>query len=142
MKPPPHFFLLFISMLAVACYPSTVGKYPTESKEKVAKEAVDTLYTFPLHKADSITVRLRIDSTRINVMQVSTGQTIDLSDTYRPVEAFKLEVIDLNFDGYNDLRILNNEGATGNNWYDTWVYNQKTKTFVKNQFLSQTQVWW
>jgi hypothetical protein len=137
MKVTPHFFLLFISLLAVSCYPSAVGKYPADSKEKVAKEEVDTRYTFPLHQADSITVRLRIDSTRINAISLSTGQTLDLSDTYRPVELIKLEAIDLNFDGYNDLRILNNEGATGNSWYDTWLYNQKTKKLVKNQFLSQ-----
>ena len=137
MKTPPHFLLLFISLISVSCYPSAVGKYPADSKEKVAEEEVDTLYTFPLHQADTITMRLRIDSTMVNAMQLSTGQTIDLSDVYRPVEVFKLEAIDLNFDGYNDLRILNNEGATGNNWYDTWLYNQKTKKFVKNQFLTQ-----
>ena len=125
-------------MLVVACYPSAVGKYPADSKEKVAdEEVINTVYTFPLHQADSITVRLEIDSSIVSAMQVSTGQTIDLTDTKRPVEAFKLEAIDLNFDGYNDLRILNNEGATGNNWYDTLLYNQKTKKFIKNQFLSQ-----
>lgn len=71
-------------------------------------------------------------------MQLSSGQTIDLSDTNRPLALVKLEAIDLNFDGYNDLRILTNEGATGNSWYDTWLYNQKTKTFVKNELLSQS----
>jgi hypothetical protein len=135
MKPPPQFFLIFISLICVSCYPSTVGKYPADRKERVA---VDTLYTFPLHQADSITVRLQIDSSIVSAIELSSKQTIDLSEMNHPVEAFKLGAIDLNFDGYNDLRILNNEGATGNNWYDTWLYNQKTKTFVKNQFLTQS----
>jgi hypothetical protein len=130
------FKFVFFSILQF-CFACQSNQSPSAWNEQTPTKAVDTLYTFPLHQADSITVRLEIDSYIVSAMQVSSGQTIDLSEMNHPVEVFKLEAIDLNFDGYNDLRILNNEGATGNNWYDTWLYNQKTKTFVKNQFLSQ-----
>jgi len=131
-----YFKCIFISILQF-CFACQSNQAPSTRNEQKSTKAVDTIHTFPLHQTDSITVRLRIDSARVNAMQLSSGQTIDLTDTKRPVEAFKLEAIDFNFDGYNDLRILNNEGATGNKWYYTWLYNQKTKTFVKNQFLTQ-----
>lgn len=47
-----------------------------------------------------------------------------------------LSAVDANFDGYNDLQILNNCGGTGNCSYDFFLYEPSTNQFVHNDFLS------
>ena len=42
----------------------------------------------------------------------------------------------MNFDGYHDLSILNNCGATGNCNYDVWLFNPQKNIFVENSELS------
>jgi hypothetical protein len=48
-----------------------------------------------------------------------------------------VEVVDINFDGYLDLRLLYNTGATGNNWYGTYLFNPSKGKFVYHKELSQ-----
>jgi hypothetical protein len=48
-----------------------------------------------------------------------------------------LAVVDANFDGYGDLQILDNCGATGNCSYNFYLYDPMTKQFVYNDFLSK-----
>jgi hypothetical protein len=45
-------------------------------------------------------------------------------------------LVDANFDGYRDLQILLQCGATGNCSYNFYVYDPKTQEFVYNTFLS------
>ncbi len=45
-------------------------------------------------------------------------------------------VVDANFDGYQDLRVLNECGATGNCTYNFYLYDPTTHQFVRNAFLS------
>ena len=47
-----------------------------------------------------------------------------------------LTPIDANFDGYKDLQILSNCGATGNCSYDFFLYDPVTSQFVHNEFLT------
>ncbi len=47
-----------------------------------------------------------------------------------------LTPVDANFDGYKDLQILSNCGATGNCSYDFFLYDPVTNQFVHNEFLS------
>jgi hypothetical protein len=47
-----------------------------------------------------------------------------------------LRAVDANFDGYRDLQLLSNCGATGNCSYDFYLYDPKTKQFVHNDFLT------
>jgi hypothetical protein len=47
-----------------------------------------------------------------------------------------LTLVDANFDGYMDLQILSNCGATGNCSYDFFLYDPVTHQFVHNEFLS------
>jgi hypothetical protein len=47
-----------------------------------------------------------------------------------------LIVVDANFDGYKDLQLLSNCGATGNCSYDFYLYDPKAQQFVHNEFLS------
>jgi hypothetical protein len=48
-----------------------------------------------------------------------------------------VEVVDINFDGYLDLRLLYNTGATGNNWYGTYLFNPSKGKFIYHKELSQ-----
>lgn len=45
-------------------------------------------------------------------------------------------VIDMNFDGYKDIRLLNLSGATGNKVYNFWLFDPSKNIFVKNEDLS------
>jgi hypothetical protein len=47
-----------------------------------------------------------------------------------------LAVVDADFDGYQDLQLLNQCGATGNCSYDFYIYDPKANQFVRNDFLS------
>jgi hypothetical protein len=51
-------------------------------------------------------------------------------------EFVKIEWIDWNFDGYKDLSILENAGATGNTSYSVWLFNPMNKKFEKNEYLN------
>jgi len=48
-----------------------------------------------------------------------------------------VEFVDMNFDGYLDLRLLYNTGATGNNWYATYLFNPSKGEFVYHEELSK-----
>jgi hypothetical protein len=48
----------------------------------------------------------------------------------------EVQLVDLNFDGYLDLRLLDNEGATGNNWYASFLYDPEKGKFIHNWHLS------
>jgi len=48
-----------------------------------------------------------------------------------------VEFVDINFDGYLDLRLLYNTGATGNNWYATYLFNPSIGEFVYHKELSK-----
>lgn len=48
-----------------------------------------------------------------------------------------VQMIDLNQDGYLDLRILYNAGATGNNWYATFLYDPDIGRFKYHEALSR-----
>ena len=74
-------------------------------------------------------------------------QKIVINDNYAdahfawPIGSFafndhEIQMVDMNFDGYLDLRLLDNEGATGNNWYATHLYNPSLKRFVYHRQLS------
>jgi hypothetical protein len=47
------------------------------------------------------------------------------------MDTMGLHVVDVNFDGYKDVIILNTfAGAHGNTWYDCWLWDTKTSSFV------------
>ena len=57
------------------------------------------------------------------------------------VESFEyngheVQLLDINLDGYLDLRILDNEGATGNNWFATYIYDPRLRKFRYHKALS------
>lgn len=50
------------------------------------------------------------------------------------MDTMGLHVSDVNFDGYKDVIILNSfGGAHSNTWYDCWLWNPETSSFVKSE---------
>jgi hypothetical protein len=50
------------------------------------------------------------------------------------MDTMGLHVVDVNFDGYKDVIILNNfAGAHGNTWYNCWLWDVKTSSFVTSK---------
>ncbi len=70
-----------------------------------------------------------------NIIQ-AIGSGIDPNAIAPATAQDVLGLPDMNFDGYNDLSILNNCGATGNCNYDIWLYNPQKNIFVENDDLS------
>lgn len=53
------------------------------------------------------------------------------------MDTMGLHVVDVNFDGYKDVIILNIfGGAHGNTWYDCWLWDNKTSEFVASESFS------
>jgi hypothetical protein len=70
------------------------------------------------------------------VVQTITGHVIDL-DALNPAGLDSaVQSVDANFDGYQDLELLNDCGATGNCDYDFYLYDPAQGRFVHNEFLS------
>lgn len=64
-------------------------------------------------------------------------QTIGLVQEMPALKAGAIEKIDMNFDGYRDIKSPGTCGATGNARYDIWLYNPKTGLFEFSEDLSQ-----
>lgn len=99
-------------------------------------------YRFKYHSSESLIINLELDTlnseTKVIGLKLSNGQELNLpSDYVRFLNQFQLEMLDLNFDGYKDIWVLNEGDATGNSWYDTWIYNKPKKQWLRNAFLSK-----
>ncbi len=54
------------------------------------------------------------------------------------MDTMGLHVVDVNFDGYKDVIILNNfSGAHANTWYDCWLWDVNTSSFVASESFAQ-----
>lgn len=80
----------------------------------------------------NIEIRKRNDT---QVIETIENETDPGAVTPRHAEDV-LAAVDANFDGYNDLQILNNCGGTGNCAYDFYLYDPAANEFVHNEFLS------
>jgi len=47
-----------------------------------------------------------------------------------PIYKDGFEVVDLNADGYKDIRLLGGKDRAGDRWYKSWLYNPNTKKYV------------
>jgi hypothetical protein len=83
-----------------------------------------------------------------NMSNAKRIQKIIINDNYEighfdwDVERFEyngreVQMVDMNFDGYLDLRILDNAGATGNNWYSSYIYDKPSRKFKLHYELSE-----
>jgi len=54
------------------------------------------------------------------------------------MDTMGLHVTDVNFDGYKDVIILNTfAGAHANTWYDCWLWDTKTSSFVESKSFAE-----
>jgi len=54
------------------------------------------------------------------------------------MDTMGLHVVDVNFDGYKDVIILNNfGGAHSNTWYDCWLWDSETAAFVESESFAE-----
>ena len=70
------------------------------------------------------------------LVQTITGHDVELGALYPARLNAELQSVDANFDGYQDLQLLNDCGATGNCDYDFYLYDPAHGRFVYNKFLS------
>lgn len=54
------------------------------------------------------------------------------------MDTMGLHIVDVNFDGYKDVIILNSfAGAHNNTWYNCWLWDPKTSSFVESESFSK-----
>jgi hypothetical protein len=86
---------------------------------------------------------------RIKIVNVSTGKLVQNIPAFWVVKeeygtiidlalhfANMIQLVDMNFDGYLDFRFLMNTGATGNNWYASFLYDPESGKFIFSRHLS------
>ncbi len=57
---------------------------------------------------------------------------------FQMMDTMGLHVVDVNFDGYKDVIILNNfHGAHSNSWYDCWLWDAMTSSFIYSKSFSE-----
>jgi hypothetical protein len=77
-------------------------------------------------------VRIEISAERDNSQsQILEVENVD--SPYQESEYFGID--DINFDGYQDIRLLAWWGVTGNKGYVYWIFNPQTGRFVENRDL-------
>jgi hypothetical protein len=126
-------FFLCLTIISYSCR--------TKSDVKRGVERYNTVFRFTNGFHDTVTATLNLDTIRDEVVVRSIGlsnnqKLIFLDSLPRNPHFFKFETIDLNFDGYQDIRTLRETGATGNVWHDTWLYLPLDHKWVYSQFLS------
>lgn len=140
---PKTLTLIFSSICCLSLLCSC--NHPKIEKKKIAiaapKKEYPTSYKFSYSPTDSIGITLKLDTVKSDIkvigLQLSNNQQFSiLEEDQMFLDDFRLEMVDLNFDGYKEIRALKSEGATGNNWFETWVYNAPKKKWIRNSFLS------
>jgi hypothetical protein len=79
-------------------------------------------------------VRVDFSDGRQQELQIDTSMILTWTEGGERYPYIRFE--DLNFDGSTDLLLFDNSGATGNVWYQVWLYNQQTKLFSYSKELS------
>jgi len=122
------------------------------NKGKVADERAQYIYKFKIHENfpivsakiqmenmpnesdDSYAVASRLIIREGN--KVLQESDIDNSECERALDTETyLTAEDVNFDGYQDLKLLCWRGATGNEGFKYWLYDHKSGTFIYNSSL-------
>ncbi len=70
--------------------------------------------------------------------KTSFDQVIGNSVYNEMMDTMGLHVVDVNFDGYKDVIILNDfSGAHGNTWYACWLWDPKISSFIESESFSR-----
>ncbi len=69
----------------------------------------------------------------------ASGDEVLGSPVYNQMmDTMGLHIVDVNFDGYKDVIILNDfSGAHGNTWYNCWLWDPKTSSFVESKSFAK-----
>jgi len=106
----------------IICHFMINDKLPTYTFEFKANVAQNTLERMTIKEYDTDTL---IQEARITM------------DSEPPAGLDVVSVEDFNFDGYQDLKIIDWWGATGNIGYTIWLFNPTTNTFIEHAGLSK-----
>jgi hypothetical protein len=71
---------------------------------------------------------IRVAFTNNQTQEIKVKGNVVLWQEGRARPYLKME--DVNFDGYADLHVFDNDGAGGNFWYSIWLYDKERKLFV------------
>lgn len=70
--------------------------------------------------------------------EISDGKKVGYYVLSEMMDTMGLHVTDVNFDGYKDVIILNMfGGAHGNTWYDCWLWDAETSSFVESKSFAE-----
>lgn len=100
---------------------------------------------FNIHKSlptYNFYLRGDVESNTIDQIEITKGignetfvQKLEARMGESPIGNF-FEIQDINSDGYNDIRLTNTWGATGNTFYNYWLFDPSKNIFVENTDLS------
>jgi hypothetical protein len=70
--------------------------------------------------------------------EIMDGQVVGYHVYNEMMDTMGLHVTDVNFDGYNDVIILNTfAGAHANTWYDCWLWDVETSSFAASKSFAE-----
>ena len=70
--------------------------------------------------------------------EVQDGSATGYNVYNQMMDTMGLHVVDVNFDGYKDVIVLNTfAGAHGNTWYDCWLWDDATSSFMASKSFSE-----
>ena len=136
-----------IVLLAVVLGCSASGETTTNTLANALKSDSTNWFTFQIHR-DLPPWQFHL--LRANDWPVICGIEVFKANAERPFQALtnvsseleawqngdSLEALDMNFDGFKDLRTVNYWGVTGNIGYNCWLYDTNAGRFVFSAELS------
>lgn len=126
--------ILLLFALGFACKVQAQRVFTREDSLYIYKLKVDTLTDM-----DGCTVKLNISAKAGNAhLQIApdAGNYIRCDDDTADHQCFAIE--DMNFDGYNDMRLLIGGIGTGHNLsYNYWLYDPESKTFKPTSIFDE-----
>lgn len=119
------FILILSSFILFSCNKRNI--VPDLKSREVSNE--DYLFSLKYTKADSAAVTVLKGLEIVDIHTRKIKQAINLDTIELPEYSIMLNVTeDVNFDGYNDIKVLNYAGAY-NSSSSFWLYNKSTKKF-------------
>lgn len=151
-------FIVIVFLLPMIIY-SCLGKDPKRNNEKelarldstknylpaeIKNEATADTFIFNIHQdmPDFIFILFANESKNIQEIQIYSSNDSKLIQNIpqgilleRPPGYDFFFTKDYNFDGYKDIALLLEHGATGNMSYRVWLYNKSKNIFETNDFF-------
>jgi hypothetical protein len=153
MKKSSLVYLSLIYLSFLSCTKSTENKNPaTDSLSKSTGSPSNRDIAFPkvAFLSKELSLSIQIDTGKkvlrvYNGKETTPSQIINFADAFESMsflESFLtdptmfIELEDLNFDAYQDLKVPSNQGSAGT-WYDVYLFDPAKKEFIQNKELSE-----